>query len=215
MINQKFLILAFLFLFSKIGAEPIFWGPISYKSENDIPAGFYANGPTALENFEDGVLNFGITGSAGYPYSGGNRDSVDGDDGIIDGSGATGDSWYNPSGSTGIIFTFSGPLPTAAGIVWTDGAGSTIFEAFGIGMVSLGQIGPVNIADAYYNGTTGDDHFFGVQYSEGILAIKIRNTSGGIEVDHLQYGTAAIPEAASSFFLLIGIGFICFIKNKK
>jgi hypothetical protein len=102
-----------------------------------------------------------------------------------------------------------GQLPNVAGIVWTDGIGTTFFEAFDAANVSLGSIGPVAIADGSLFGTTGDDHFFGITSSVGISRIFIRNTNGGIEVDHLQYGlrTAAppngVPEPAS--LTLLGI----------
>lgn len=184
---------------SKLSADTIFYGPTGYLSDSDIPAGFYVGGtPTALEDFEDGTLSFGITASAGAvipPGFIGLIDSVDGDDGTIDGSGLAGHSWFFGTGSTGVTFTFLGPLPTAAGLVWTDGAGTTTFEAFGPGMVSLGTIGPVSIAGAGFTGQTAEDRFFGVQSSGGILAIKIKNSSGGIEVDHVQYGSApaAVP----------------------
>src|SRR4030095_13348976 len=70
----------------------------------------------------------------------------------------------------------------------TDGEGTTLFEAFGPGGVPLGQIGPVAIADGSFSGTTAEDRFFGITNPAGISAIRISNTSGGIEVDHLQYG---------------------------
>ena len=124
--------------------------------------------------------------------TGGLTDSVDADDGAIDGSGTNGHSFFSGSGPGGITFTFDavalGGLPTQAGIVWTDGAGTTLFEAFGPGGVPLGQIGPVAIADASNFGETAEDRFFGVTNPGGISSIRISNSSGGIEVDHLQYG---------------------------
>ena len=102
-----------------------------------------------LETFEDGLLNVpNVTASAGAPFGpGGITDSVDGDDGTIDGSGVAGWSFFSGSGAAGITFTFNpaapGGLPTQVDIVWTDGAGTTSFEAFGPGGVSLGVIGPV------------------------------------------------------------------------
>jgi hypothetical protein len=165
-----------------------------------------------LEHFEDGTLDGGITASAGGvipPGFLGLIDSVDGDDGSIPDAdtGFTGHSWFFGSGATGVTFTLPG-LPTAAGLVWTDGAGTTTFEAFGPGMVSLGTIGPVAIADGVFTGTTGEDRFFGVHNPGGILAIKLSNTSGGIEIDHVQYGfapsAAPVPEPAS--LTLFGLG---------
>ena len=114
-------------------------------------------------------------------------DSVDGDDGAIDGFGTRGHSWLYGAGSVGVKFTFAAPV-TAAGIVWTDGAGTTTFSAFGVGDVFLGAIGPFAIADGGHSGTTGEDRFFGLQFEGGIESIHISNTSGGIEVDHLQFG---------------------------
>ena len=188
----------------------IFFGPIHYVSAADIPPGFYAGGsPIALEDFEDGSLDFGITGSPGGvipPGWEGAIDSVDADDGVIDGSGLDGHSWFYLGGSAGVKFTFPSPV-TAAGIVWTDGAGTTTFEAFGPGDVSLGTIGPVSIAGLGYDGDTASDHFFGVQDWGGITAVKLSNTYGGIEVDHVQFGNA-IPEPASLIVwcLLAGLG---------
>jgi len=52
---------------------------------------------------------------------------------VIDGSGLDGDSYFSWSGSAGLTFTFNadvlGSLPTHVDIVWTDGAGTTSFEA--------------------------------------------------------------------------------------
>ena len=172
-----------------------FLGPLPYLSRNDSP--FLTSitaGTTFLETFESGALTTpGVVASAGSVIApGGITDSVDADDGSIDGSGTGGHSFFSGDGATGITFTFDagvlGHLPTQAGIVWTDGAGTTTFEAFGPGGASLGTIGPVAIADASISGTTAEDRFFGVINGAGISAIKISNTSGGIEVDHLQYG---------------------------
>ncbi|MEO5958033.1 MAG: hypothetical protein ABIR80_02865, partial [Opitutaceae bacterium] len=88
-------------------AVPTFFGPTPYTSSANIPAGLYAGGvPAFLENFEDGVLNGGITQIGGVPQGpGGATDSVDADDGSIDGSGTNGRSWFG-TGSVGIKFTF-------------------------------------------------------------------------------------------------------------
>src|SRR5437764_5013275 len=183
-----------LFTSSALFAQP-FIGPTPYLSKNDSPFVTSINaGTTFLETFESGALaTRGVTASTGSAIGpGGLTDSVDGDDGSIDGSGTNGHSFFSGSGAAGITFTFDatalGGLPTQVGIVWTDGAGTTLFEAFGPGGVPLGQIGPVAIADGSFSGTTDEDRFFGVTNAGGISAIRISNTSGGIEVDHLQYG---------------------------
>ena len=189
--------IAFLMI-STAALAQTFIGPLPYLSKNDSP--FLASinaGTTFLETFATGAFTApGVTASAGFVIGpGGLTDSVDGDDGSIDGSGTNGHSFFSGSGAAGITFTFDatalGGLPTQAGIVWTDGAGTTLFEAFGPGGVPLGQIGPVAIADGPNTGETAEDRFFGVTNAGGISAIRISNSAGGIEVDHLQYGPIA------------------------
>lgn len=192
-----------LLVVSAAGSAQTFIGPTPYLSKNDSPFITSINaGTTFLETFESGVLATpGVTPSTGVVVEpGGITDSVDADDGAIDGSGTGGHSFFSGAGATGITFTFDplvlGQLPTQVGIVWTDGAGTTLFEAFGPGGVPLGQIGPIAIADGSITGETAEDRFFGVINPAGISAIRISNTSGGIEVDHLQYGIFGAPPAA-------------------
>lgn len=174
-----------------------FSGPTPYLSTANSP--FLADinaGMVYLETFECGNLTVpGVSVVGGSIIGpGGLTDSVDADDGVIDGSGTGGRSLFG-SGIPGITFTFSaatlGALPTRVGIVWTDGSGTTLFEAFDSIGASLGTIGPVAIADGSFSGTTAEDNFFGVTFAGGISAITISNTAGGIEVDHLQYGLYA------------------------
>ena len=206
---KRFLILLGLALsVSAVLTGQTFTGPTPYTSHNDSPfiAGIMAN-TVRVETLENappfpnagtGDLGPAVMASAGSRLSpGGLTDSVDGDDGNVDGSGLAGHSFFSGSGAAGITFTFDdqapGGLPLNVGIVWTDGSGTTLFEAFGPDNVPLGTIGPVSIADGSNFGTTGEDHFFGVSHSGGIAAIRISNTAGGIEVDHLQYGVSAGP----------------------
>jgi len=108
---------------------------------------------------------------------------------VIDGSGTGGHSYFSGNGSGGITFTFdpqrTGGLPTEAGMVWTDGGGTVTFEAFDQNGISLGTNGPFSHPDGSIAGTTDEDRFYGVIYAGGISAIKLTNTAGGIEVDHL------------------------------
>ena len=174
-----------------------FLGPTPYLSGADSPFDGSSFDFFFLEDFEDHLFNApGVSASAGgvasVVFGPTNHDSVDADDGVIDGSGLDGDTFFYVVGATGITFSFDagvlGSLPTHAGIVWTDGLGTTLFEAFGPGGASLGTIGPVGIADGTVVGTTAEDRFFGLIHEGGISGIKISNTIGGIEVDHLQYG---------------------------
>ncbi len=187
-----------LLLFHGVAAAQTLLGPTPYLSRADSP--FAGTAGLQLEDFEDGLFNtVGVSADRGgvtsVVYGPSSHDSVDADDGVIDGWGLNGDSYFAYLGSAGITFTFDaailGSLPTRVGIVWTDGGGQTTFEAFDPSGALLGTIGPVSIATAGFGGQTDEDRFFGITHSAGIQAIKIRNSSGGIEVDHLQYGPFA------------------------
>jgi hypothetical protein len=159
----------------------------------------------ALEDMEDNTFDLlGVSFDNGAVYGpASNCDSVDADDGLIDGSGTNGHSFFYHYGNVGITFTFDdsviGSLPTSAGVVWTDGGFNTTvyFEAFDANGGSLGQIGPFAIADGSNAGETAEDRFFGIADRDGISAIKIWNVSGGIEVDHVQYSVGALSLEAS------------------
>jgi hypothetical protein len=221
-----------------VNAVPIILGPTPYLSFNDSPFKSVNFNYFYLENFEDGLLNTpGVTASSasGLPILIPNpdfyADSVDSDDGVIDGNGQQGR--YSADLGNGVIgglnFTFDkntlGTLPTHAGLVWTDSYSGALgtdgtpltFEAFNAQGGSLGkiQLGQNQIGDGRFDGTTGDDRFFGVINPEGISKISISQTliSVGISVDHLQYGSIAsqppktVPEPSNIFGLgLFGLG---------
>ena len=179
-----------------ISTSSPYLGPTPYLSFSDSPFKDESFSYFYLEDFEDGFLNTpGVTASSEAYVYGPNymTDSVDGDDGSIDGSGTGGHSFFKENGAEGITFTFDegilGSLPTDVGLVWTDGAGDTSFEAFDNDNVSLGVFGPFAIADGSIYGTTAEDRFFGISWPGGISSIHISNTVRGIEIDHLQYGT--------------------------
>ena len=120
---------------------------------------------------------------------------MDADDGVIDGSGQTGSggySWYHSGHAIQIHFE---QLVSAAGLVWTDGdrrLTNVRFEAFAQDGQSLGVVDGGDLSDESYQGTTADDHFFGVRYGDGldqgISSLTITNEGGtGIEIDHIQY----------------------------
>lgn len=185
---------------SAADAGPPVMPAIGYLSACDSPFALAGMGTDAfLETFEDLALDVpGVTASVGAAIGpGGLTDSVDGDDGAIDGSGTNGRSFFSGAGGTGVTFTFDaatiGFAPTYAAIVWTDGAGTTNFEAFDTMGVSLGT-SSATIATAGHNGQTDEDSVFAVEHAGGIGSIHISNTSGGIEVDHLQYGRASAAD---------------------
>ena len=148
------------------------------------------------------------TGSLiGFPAS--IIDSVDEDDGTIDGSGLMGHSWFSGGGSTGVRWTFDsvtlGGLPTAAGIVWTDGGGggTVSFEAVAAdGTTVICASGPVSdpgvFPDNTNNGETGEDRFFGLYDPDGISSILLSNSSGGIEMDHIQFGLVGLASSSTT-----------------
>jgi hypothetical protein len=174
-------------------AVPEFFGPTPYLSPGDRP---FTVAAAQFEDFEDGALNtLGVTASTfsiASSFGPGLIDSVDLDDGTLDGTCQPGcdDLWANGS----VTFTFDaaalGGLPTHVGLVWTDGGpGSTVtLEAFDAAGTSLGTRAGTGFADGAFTGGTAEDRFFGVRWAGGVRQVRLSNTSGGIEVDHLYYG---------------------------
>ena len=240
--NRTFAVIAVAVAFVTLprlaAAAPI--GPIPYLSSGDSPflgepfSWFY------LEDFEDGLLNTpGVgVGSATVAIAvGGYTDSVDGDDGLIDGSGSHGHSLWSNFANSIFEFTFSeailGALPTHVGLVWTDigqvlsgdyGFGGVTFEAFDRNGVTLGLSGPFVLGDGSISGESAEDRFFGARHADGISRIELRapNTNDW-EVDHLQYGLLSeravdvqpVPEPATSALLLTGLGTIIVRKLRR
>lgn len=166
-----------------------------------------------LETFEDGLLNTtGVSASIGAPIPPGSiTDSVDADDGTIDGSGIAGNSFFTITGGT--TFTFNGAalggLPTHVGLVWTDGGGTITFQAFDADNNLIDTLIGTH-ADGSISGTTGEDRFYGIIAPGGIGSISMSNNGGGLEVDHLQYGLGAqaaggaAPEPGTLALLALG-----------
>lgn len=203
-------------------AQAEFQASIPYRSFEDSP--FRDNNYLYfyLEEFEDGKLNApGVSvkgtlegfGDGKLNVSGGNIDqgvtvigrnglkspfvdSVDADDGQLDGSGSKGHSLWSGRYSA-LVFAFDekilGRLPTHAGIVWTDEPSSSTvtLSAFDGKGMPIGESGPMQLGDDVITGTTGEDCFFGVYCKEGISRIIIDNLHPNFEVDHLQYGLAS------------------------
>ncbi len=207
-------------------------GPTHYTQVSDSPFSGLSFDYFYLEDFEDHLLNTpGVSANSvgglvtSTSFSGSIIDSVDADDGSVNGVCSNCDSYF-ASGSTGITFTFDanvlGMLPTHVGIVWTDGDGTTFFEAFDQADTSLGSVGPVTIATSGYYGQIDEDSFFGATNTAGISSIFISNSSGGIEVDHLQYGyltadnggMTTVPVPAPLALLGLGLLGLSFSRKK-
>jgi hypothetical protein len=212
-----------------VHADPIFLGPTPYLSAAASPFNPAGFGYFHLENFEDHLLNTpGVSANTGgvtsVVFGPSSHDSVDADDGLIDGSGSLGDSFFTSVGATGVRFTFSaaalGSLPTSAGLVWTDGGGTSVtFSAFGPGDVLLFTQTVSGFADGSNGGTTAEDRFLGVVDAAGISAIFISNPGGGLEVDHLQYGggvsVAAVPEPETYALMLAGLASLGWVARRR
>lgn len=172
-------------------AQSTFLEPLPYLSVADNP--FYVSPFThLLEDFEDGTLDLpGVSiGSGAVRLPGPTTDSVDADDGIIDGFGVDGHSWASPSGTLlNISFdpAILGGYPTEVGLVWTDGnkqAGVT-FLAFGPAPSGLFLGQQLYVFGDGLEGTTADDRFIGVSNPNGIGSITVINVLGEIEIDHI------------------------------
>lgn len=225
---------------SAAGVDAALLGPTAYSSSADSICAGGGFSYCHLETFEDHALNTpGVSANVGgvtssFGFTGSVIDSVLGDGPCPSGSAPNPcDSYFSGNGSAGVIFTFNagalGALPNIAGLVWTDGAGSITFEAFDENGVSLGTtVG--NHADGSFSGTTDEDRFYGVTNEGGISAIKISNSSGGIEADHVQYGLrgatddgsddgpTGVPAPAALLLLgsgLVAVGAVGFARRKR
>jgi PEP-CTERM motif len=179
----------------------------SYLSSANVPAGFYGSGvPDFLDNLEDDSLNGGLTASAGGVI--GSEDWGSAVDSVAADSSGIGRSWFQLNGTGGVTFTFTGAvLPTAFGLVVTDAGGQVTFSALDGAGNSLGSIVKNGFQDGGSNGGTAEDRFFGVTSAGGIKSIFVSGAGGGIELDHLQYGsmTAPVPEPGTWALMALGL----------
>jgi hypothetical protein len=199
-------------------------GGSGYRAFSDSPFATLdfsgANGYFYLETFEDQSLDtpgvtvtqgLGITSTLGG-FSAASVDSVDADDGLVDGrcrdaSGSYCDGYYG-GGFPGVGFEFSeevlGSLPTHVGIVWVDGTNPVAFEARNASGQLLGSFGPAfSAGPAFDDQDVLEDIFVGAVFDEGIKSILVTSGSGGIEVDHLQYGFGVVVPAPGGFVLTL------------
>ena len=181
------------------------FGPIPYQSFADSPFATESFDSFFLEDFEDGVLNTPGVSFVG-PSLGGisvpiisvaNSNSVDADDGLVDGDGSGGFSQQVVGTPPLVAFLFDpielGSLPTAVGIVLTRSQVVTRFIASDPALNNSGVID--NIERALLQDAS-DDVFLGVVDPNGIAAIRISPAfqpgTSGLNVDHLQYGSISV-----------------------
>jgi hypothetical protein len=175
-------------------------GPLPYLSLADSPfTGLDFDGYFHVEDWEDGTLDIpGVTPnstSLASSAGAGLVDSVDGDDGKVDGSCVAEphcDTLFSSTGTLEFVFdaTALGGLPTHVGAVWTDGSFGcdAIFVAYDADDILIDTITATAIGDADNSGATSEDRFFGVVHAAGVKRITVQSSSGGVEVDHLQIG---------------------------
>lgn len=185
--------------------------PSPYTSLTDSPWVTEA-GSFVVEDFEDAMTNaVGLTATGGSIRTPGTfTDSVDFDDNVMDGWGQQGRSYWALNATGGMTFTFNsatiGYTPNVAGLVWTDGnwAATVYFQAYDGAGVSLG-IQSYTIGDNNDGtGQTAEDRFLGIESDTGISKLKIWTSTGGLEVDHIQYGFNSVP--APGALALLGLG---------
>jgi len=148
-----------------------------------------------LETWEDGVLNTpGVTVSASQlssTFGAAAIDSIDCDDGVTDGTCAGCEALW-ASGTVELTFdaVALGALPTHVGLVWTDGgAGASVtITAYGSDDQVVDTQTATGIGDQSIYGTVEEDRFFGIVHLAGVKRVVVVNSSGGLEIDHLQYG---------------------------
>lgn len=171
--------------------------PYQMSSDSRVFGALKADSMYFLEDFEDGMVNTPHLMVDANPDvmilpPGPNTDSVDLDDGALDGLGTAGYSLGNSA--TGIVtLIFEGignpaVYPTQVGFVWTDGqANSNILftviskDGFPASVFYNG------LGDGSQSGTTDEDRFISVEWSVGISQITVAASSSLLEIDHVQY----------------------------
>lgn len=196
-------------------------GPSGYLSFSDSPYANLGLQNFHLETFEDGLptepgLDLSIQGVR--PPSA-ITDSVDGDDGIIDGDGRGGFSYHSRYGiDMDINFDRDELLgwPTHVGLAITDVGWDPVGPSnppVAVGLVRLTAIAAngtttlgfieVPFGDGSVLGGTSEDIFLGWTDVGGISRIRINvenRTNRDFEVDHIQYN----PTPGTALVLLAG-----------
>ena len=193
----------FLHFVDHVSATIAYFSVPNYRSINESPfAGF---DEFYLEDFEDGLLNTpNVSSPNGFVVSSGDVRSVDGDDGVIDGISNGFGAFASSAPVTPFhVFYFTpdemGRFPTYVGLVVTREPGIDLpFDTYG------GRTGTDDIAISSrgfnvdnLTSVSGDfgnvefAHFVGISSTTGISGFGV---SRALQVDHLQYSYAAVPE---------------------
>lgn len=188
-------------------AGVVFHGPSPYLGFDDSPFKAQSFEYFYLQTFEGSSGNLpGVTLSPGWVINNPSSvaDSVDIDDGVVDGMGTNGHSLFSGGSQSNLLISFDaaalgGHLPTHVGIVATDvgymngpfGIATVTLTATDTNGMSLGFLVATNFGDGLLAGATAEDRFFGVSCPVGIADVRLYLTNGGDwEVDHLQFGYA-------------------------
>jgi hypothetical protein len=186
-------------------ATIIYFDVANYRSISDSP--FASLNEFYLEDFEDGLLNTPhVSSDSGFVLTFGDIRSIDGDDGIIDGNSSSFGAFASQRPTAPLqIFDFTpddlGRYPTFVGIVATkEPALVSMIDGFdavsGLGQ-NLPAAQPFDVSDLVSSSTefrnVQDAHFVGLYWSEGISRFGVYSA---LQVDHLQYSYATIPEPA-------------------
>lgn len=236
MTMTRSLLLICLVVFSPASVTPLLGeitvlAPTQYLSAADSPFDMAGLGTTFfLEDFEDDVLDLppGILSiNSVITEPGPLTDSVDGDDGLPDGSGSGGHSlksifqYVNPSlppiTNTVMVFQFDeqqlGFLPKSFGFVWTDGMPNSRLSVLVFEANSQGGAIFEPLMDSSYTGQTGEDRFIGFTSTSGITWVSMENQVATFdfvdqfEIDHVQFGMQT-PEGSSWICAILALVWI-------
>lgn len=179
------------------GPDTVLYGPLTYRSFDDSPFRLEVFlGYQYFEDFEDHLLSVPGVYTSSTPtstlYPSYYVDSVDGDDGHVDGFCLQCDSLFTPDGVMGASLVFDplvlGALPTHVGFAWTDGVGATVTVTFyGPAGTVAGTITRNGLGDGTFNSSVGEDRFFGIYHRDGISRVTVKDPGAGVEIDHLFY----------------------------